>query len=347
MNPSVGRILDANANRAREALRVIEDYARFVLNDAAICGELKSLRHELVDTLKPFLADAILYRDSLHDVGTTIKTGAELSRSDLSHVVIAAGKRLGEALRVLEEVTKTMQPLAASRIETLRYRFYAIEQQISQTFPSSLAERFAREVKLYVLITESVCRHPWQHVAREAIAGGADCLQLREKEIDAGDFLNRAREFVAICREGKVISIINDRIDIACLSDADGVHVGQTDLPCAEVRKFIGREKLIGVSTHAIEQAKRARLDGADYIGVGPVFPSSTKPRDLLPGLDYARQVAAGLPDFPAVAIAGITGRKIDEVLLTGMRKIAVASAVTEHDNPREAARLLRSKLEV
>src|SRR4051812_21312525 len=124
MNSAVLRLLDANANRAREALRVIEDYARFVLNDQAICGELKQLRHDFADATKSFAADAILHRDTPGDVGTSVKTSAELSRDDLSHVVTAAGKRLGEALRVIEEYLKTTTPVDASKTESIRYRFY-------------------------------------------------------------------------------------------------------------------------------------------------------------------------------------------------------------------------------
>src|SRR5262245_20612547 len=103
VNAAVLRILDANANRAREALRVIGDSARFVLNDDALCASLKQLRHDLSGATAGFVSDAILHRDTPGDVGTTAKTQAELKRDDLNHVVTAAGKRLGEALRTIEE----------------------------------------------------------------------------------------------------------------------------------------------------------------------------------------------------------------------------------------------------
>ena len=141
---------------------------------------------------------------------------------------------------------------------------------------------------MYVLITESVCKRPWIEAAKLAIEGGADCLQLREKNLESGEFLRRAKQFVELCHAHNVISIINDRPDIAIMSGADGVHVGQDDLPARDVRKLLGPNKILGVSTHRIEQARQAVLDGADYIGVGPVFRSPTKPRDFLPGLDYA-----------------------------------------------------------
>ncbi|HEX4342197.1 MAG TPA: thiamine phosphate synthase, partial [Verrucomicrobiae bacterium] len=229
----------------------------------------------------------------------------------------------------------------AEKIEVIRYRFYEIEQNVARTLrPAGLFEK----VRLMVLITESACKRPWLEVAEAAIAGGADCLQLREKNLEAGELLRRAKQIVTMCRRNGVISIINDRPDIAVLSSADGVHVGQGDLPASEARKVVGREKIVGVSTHRIEQAKQAVLDGANYIGIGPVFRSSTKPREILPGLGYAKEIAEKI-QIPAVAIAGITGENVDEVLKTGLRRIAVTAAVTGCDDVKSAAERIKRKL--
>ena len=336
------RIIDANANRAREALRVVEDYARFGLNDDPLCSKLKLLRHDLAEALADTLADAILCRDTTGDVGTAIKAPGELTRDDLSHVIIAAGKRFGEAIRCLEEFAKTTDPAAAARLEQIRYRFYVLEQTVAFTLHP--ARRFA-EVRLYVLITQSHCAgRPWQQIAQQAIEGGADCLQLREKDIESGDLLRRAREFVALCRKRGVISIINDRADIALAADADGVHVGQTDLPAREARRIVGRDKIVGVSTHCIDHARQAVLDGADYIGVGPIFPSRTKQRDFVAGLDYARQVASEVA-IPAVGISGITADNLSQVLATGLRAVAVTKSVAAAADPKAAASEMKAIL--
>jgi thiamine-phosphate pyrophosphorylase len=342
MNGPVLRILDANANRAREALRVIEDYARFALNDQALCGSLKGLRHDLAAATSTFVDEAILHRDTPGDVGTGTKTTAELSREDVAHVVTAAGKRLGEALRTIEEYLKTADPNTASKVESIRYRFYDFERQIAFTLRPA-ACGFAN-VKLYVLITESSCKRSWLEVAEEAIRGGANCLQLREKSLESGELLCRAKDFVALCKRHNVISIINDRPDVALMSGADGVHVGQTDLPAAEVRKLIGRGKILGVSTHNLEQARQAVRDGADYIGVGPFFRSPTKPRDFVAGAAYAKQVVEQIK-IPAVAIAGITEGNVDEVLATGIKAVAVTAAVAGADDPQRAAKRLKERL--
>lgn len=335
------RILDANANRAREALRVLEDYARFALNHDELSGALKEVRHGLASATSELLAEAILHRDTPGDVGTDNKTASEARREDLAAVVTAAGKRLGEAMRVIEEILKTENPVQAATVEKLRYRFYDLEQKIARTL--NPADRFAH-VRLYVLITESICKRPWLEAAEQAILGGADCLQLREKDLESGELLRRARLLTDLCRRHDVLCIINDRPDIALLCGADGVHVGQTDLPAAEVRKIIGRNRIVGVSTHRIDQARQAVLDGADYLGVGPVFRSSTKTRDILPGPAYAKQVAESIK-IPAVAIAGITEGNVDEVLATGLRAVAVTAAVIGCDDPRTAAERLKLKL--
>src|SRR4029450_12422277 len=129
---------------------------------------------------------------------------------------------------------------------------------------------------------------------------------------------SRARQLTDLCRRHGVLSIINDRPDIALLANADGVHVGQGDLPAKEGRKLIGREKILGVSTHNLDQAKQALLDGADYIGVGPFFRSTTKTRDFIAGPAGGAQVAKAIP-IPAVAIAGINEQNVDEVFATGI----------------------------
>jgi thiamine-phosphate pyrophosphorylase len=249
---------------------------------------------------------------------------------------------LGEALRTIEEYLKTADASRAAQVERIRYAFYDIEQQIALTLRPAACV-FAK-VRLYVLITESVCKKPWLETAEQAILGGADCLQFREKQLETGEFFRRAKQFVELCRRHDVISIVNDRADIALAVDADGVHVGQSDLPARETRKLIGNKKIVGVSTHNLAQAKQAVLDGADYIGVGPFFKSATKTRDFIAGADYARHVAEQIR-VPAVAIAGISEQNVDEVLASGMTALAVTAAVCGADDPRAAAQRLKARL--
>ncbi|GAB4110206.1 MAG: thiamine phosphate synthase [Phycisphaeraceae bacterium] len=335
--PSVYRILDANANRAREALRVMEDAARFVLDDAELSGQLKQLRHDMAQCLSSF-SQLEAWRDTPGDVGTALTTDSEQSRSDVADVVTAAGKRLSEALRVLEEYSKTLPETLANvsaSIEKLRYRGYTLEQKLT----SAMGTTRARQWKLCVLISESLCPEgDWLRVAEAVVAGGADCIQLREKGLDDRELLTRTRRLVSFCRPKGVAVIINDRPDVALLGEADGVHLGQTDLPCREVRKLVGRQLLIGVSTCSLDQAGQALADGADYCGVGPMFPTMTKHKPVLAGPEYLREYLAW-GRLPHLAIGGINPNNIMELVAAGVKGVAVSSAVCSADKPDEITR--------
>lgn len=336
VNRDVARIIDANFNRAREALRVMEEYARFVLGDPAGCEALKRCRHHLSVCLQRVPADAMLTaRDTPADVGSTISTSSERQRTDAREVFIAAAKRLPEALRAIEEYAKTFDPDLAGEIESLRYRAYEVEQRLLMR--GQRAARFAG-VRIYVIITESLCRTGWLQTAADAIAGGADCLQLREKSLEDGELLERARELGALCRERDVLFVVNDRPDVAVLSDADGVHLGQTDMSPADARRIVGPGRLIGLSTHTPEQFRDALVAEPDYIAVGPMFASTTKPQPHVPGPDRLAR-AAGETSIPIVPIGGITPDRVGILKQAGAKRVCVCSAIIGAENVQAAAR--------
>jgi thiamine-phosphate pyrophosphorylase len=343
MNPAIARILDANCNRAREALRVLEDYARLGLNDGGLSGELKTLRHDLAGILGRLGgAELVLARDTPGDPGVGIKTPAELERGGLFDVLCANAKRLTEALRVLEELGKTFEPAAAANIENIRYRCYALEQRILRS--AGQQGRLAR-VRLYVLLTEALCRRPWDQTLEALLAGGADCIQLREKNLSDCELLRRARILVEKCRSRAVVSIINDRVDVALAAGADGVHLGQQDMPCAIARKIAGRDMIIGISTQTAEQARAAVRDGATYIAIGPMFPTQTKIKPRLAGVEYAREIRGADLPIPSVAIGGITPDNLGQLLTAGVAAVAVSSAALAADDPQALCRRLRDML--
>jgi thiamine-phosphate pyrophosphorylase len=339
MHDQVSRILDANFNRAREALRVIEDFARFIQDDPVGCELVKNLRHDLVACMRRLPSDRLLSaRNTPGDVGTGIFTASERCRLDARDVCTAAVKRLPEALRTLEEYGKVVDPQFAVAIEALRYRAYDLEQRM--LLRGDRSGRFAR-VRLYVLITESLCRGDWPAVAEAAIAGGADCLQLREKGLNDGELLRRARQLGEICRRREAIFIVNDRPDIARLADADGVHLGQTDVSVADARRILGPDRLIGLSTHTEEQLRAALAARPDYIAVGPMFASSTKPQDHVPGPDLLA-CAARQTDLPVVPIGGITSENMGILQAAGAHRLCVCAAViSAPDVAAAAGRLL------
>ena len=184
---------------------------------------------------------------------------------------------------------------------------------------------------MYALVDTHSDEEAFKQFITDIIAGGVDVIQLRDKRADDRLLLSRSRILKdCIAASGReVLFIMNDRPDLAVLAGADGVHVGQEELPVALVRQIVG-ELLIGVSTHSIEQARQAVLDGADYIGAGPVFESQTKEFTHFPGLDYLREVAAEI-EIPVFAIGGITADNVEEVYQTGIHRVAISSALLEN----------------
>ena len=337
------RVIDANLNRAAEALRVLEEYARLVLDDAGLTERLKSLRHGLTEAAtRHGLAGCLSARDIQHDVGTQIEMPAERQREDVRAVAAAAAKRAAQAMRCLEEYGKVDYPAFAESIERLRYDVYAIEQDALVTSPRRKQLAAAR---LHVLVTQSLCRRPWLEVARLALEGGADAIQLREKNLSDGELLNRARQLRELTAAHSALLFINDRADIARLADADGVHLGQSDLSVADARQIAGHGLLVGKSTHGEDEILAALAERPDYIAVGPVFASSTKPEVPVQGPSLVT-LARRLTDLPIVAIGGVDSTNVSMLLANGTIQFAVSSAVIAAADPLAATRSLRAAID-
>ena len=355
---SIPRVIDANANRAREALRVMEDTARFVLDDADLSAACKQLRHELRDAL-PDAGDLLAHRDTPRDVGTSQHTAQEARRDSLADLATAAGKRLGEALRTLEEFVKLntgeeKKPNAArilpgalpgGQLKQLRYRGYDLEQRFGRQLA---ARQRGRQWRLCLLLTVSLCKLPWEEVLDQSLAAGVDCVQVREKGLEDAELLQHACAVVARCRAFATAHpdrdapsvIINDRPDIAVLCGAHGVHLGQTDLPPEAARRVLGPDLHLGVSATHLDQARAAVAAGADYCGVGPMFPTTTKHKPTLAGPAFLTQCRAAVP-LPHLAIGGITPDRLPELLDAGVLGIAVCAAIATSDYPGEIAQRL------
>jgi len=336
------RILDANANRVQEGLRVIEEYARFVLSDSFLTRELKQIRHRLTEVLQRLPeSQRMAARDTAGDVGTELTADTEFVRHDVSDVAAANMARTQQALRAIEEYAKVGWPELARQVEPLRYRLYVLGQAL---FRVEQSQHRLAAARLYVLVDGGIDEGDFERRCKAVLAGGAHMVQLRDKHLDDRRLLARARQLRAWSAEADAIFIMNDRPDLARLARADGVHVGQAELHVHEARAIMGPDALVGVSTHSIEQVRQAVLEGADYLGCGPTFPSSTKTFESYPGLNLLREVAAeiGLPSF---AIGGIRLDRLEQVCSTGFRRIAVSDAVWRASDPAAAARELVNRL--
>ncbi|MEZ6072177.1 MAG: thiamine phosphate synthase [Pirellulales bacterium] len=336
------RVLDASANRAREALRVAEDYTRFVLNDRHLTERLKQLRHRLAAALATIEGpQRYACRDTPGDVGTELTTASERNRPDVDAVLTAACKRLGESLRSLEEFGKTVDDAFAASIERLRYDAYTVEAALHVT-RGALAR--LSDARLYVLVDACATEASFVSLVEELVTAGVDVIQLRDKRLTDRELVERARRLCAMTAGSRTLAIINDRPDIAAAVGADGVHVGQDEMRVRDARAIVGAGALVGVSTHSLDDARRAALDGADYIGVGPTFPSTTKRFADYLGVPLVAAVAQEIR-LPAFAIGGITTTNAAEVLATGIHGLAVAAAVTQARDPAIAVSELRALL--
>ena len=204
--------------------------------------------------------------------------------------------------------------------------------------------RYIDKARLYVLLTTDLCRQPVLDTARLAVHGGADVLQLRGKGISDEEFSRLALELRELTWKLNIIFIVNDRPDIAIRAYADGLHIGRDDMPIEEARRLMGKGRLIGLSTHSVKQARQAQSQGADYLGVGPVFATDTKARAKPVGTTLIEQVTKEI-DIPVFAIGGINRDNIGRVLDAGATRVAVCSAVVSEVDVQAAAKGLSYEL--
>lgn len=193
------------------------------------------------------------------------------------------------------------------------------------------------DLSLYLVTDKSDDVEKFLNTIEEAIKGGTTVVQIREKTAETLDFYNLALKVKDITTKYNVPLIINDRVDVALAIDADGVHVGQSDMPCDVTRRLIGEDKILGVSAATIDEAQKAQKDGADYIGTGAVFPTQTK--DDAPKItkDNLKEIVESI-DIPVVAIGGISLENAHELKDTGIAGLSVVSAIMSSDNPKKSS---------
>lgn len=338
VSPQLLRIIDANTNRAAEGLRVLEDVARLLLNDDELTRQLKNLRHELVSSDWPFQKQLLQARDSEGDVGANLEVSGERG---LPTTIVANARRVQESLRVMEELAKTTGTLSSEKFKQARFSLYAIEKALLSRLLRQ--DKMKRLTGLYVIIdTPSLKGRSHVEVARQVIQGGARTIQLRDKISSKRELLPIAQELRELCARQNVLFIMNNYLDLALAVDADGLHVGQDDLPAAVARRLLPIDKALGVSALTVEQARSARSDGADYVAVGPIFPTPSKEAEVV-GLEILRQVRQAVT-LPLVAIGGINKDNVAQGLAAGADAVAVISAVLGAEDVTEASRQIAKR---
>lgn len=341
------RIIDANLNRTGEGLRVLEDIARLVLNDAALSQRLKTMRHELVTGDLPFNTKLIQARDSEGDVGINTLAPGQEKPKELPVVIMANARRIQQSLRTMEELTKTKDitpKLDPEKFKEARFNLYSIERELLSKILRQ--DKVQHICGLHAIIdTQALKGRSHIEVAAQIIRGGTKTLQLRDKLTSKKGLLPIAQQLKALCAEHNVLFIVNDYLDLALAANADGLHLGQNDLPVKVARRLLPIDKILGFSTTTVDQAIAAESDGADYIAVGSIYPTPSKETAVIVGLDRLRQVRQAV-SLPLVAIGGITKDNVAEVIAAGADSVAVISAILEAESPEEAARQIVSRIE-
>lgn len=334
MTRALDRLLDANGNRAAEGLRVLEDIARFLLDDGHLAELAKTHRHAVRQAIP---ASAVAARDTAGDVGTTITTSDEMRRTRLVDLVRANAARVQEALRACEEALKLLtQPAAAAAVEAARYAVYRLETGLLARLPAWRLHG----VRLYALIDTSLTDDPVR-VAGAVARGGAGVVQLRAKGLDERAYHELALRVQDAARTGGALFMVNDHVAVARAIAADGVHVGQDDLGIAETRAVVGPGCAIGLSTHTPEQVVAGLGSGADYLGLGPMFATSTKPHEPERGpglLDAVRERLRSPQGRPSYAIGGLDRERIAALKPRLPHGVAVAGALCRAADPERAA---------
>lgn len=348
------RIIDANLNRSSEGLRVLEDIARFLFNDVELHQRLRTLRHDLAQETKSLSVRLLSQRDSEHDVGHPLSSvERELamettSLQGLMDLVTANAKRVEESLRVVEELAKLpdlSSKLNSARFGQARFALYSLERDLISRI--SRRDKMERVGGLYVILDRQfVVGRNELDIAGQIIEGGARIIQLRDKQSKKRELLLVAQKLRELCSQADVLFIINDYLDLALAVDADGLHVGQEDLPLHVIRRELPVDKIVGCSVMTLSQATKAQGEGIDYIAVGSIFPTATKDGANVVGVDRLQEIKRTI-STPLVAIGGINQNNIGEVVSAGAYAVAVISAVLGEKDIKGAVRKLIAKMDL
>ncbi len=336
----MNRIIDANLNRATEALRVLEEICRFKFNDLILTTELKNIRHDICLFFDDKYDVLLKSRNTLCDVGTEVDNPTKSSRHniDFASVFRSNFKRLEQALRVLNEY--------GGLSDTFRYKIYTIEKNMNERLQMDIKKYLLKDKRLYLVTNSDGFDTDAEFLDKVALAikSGVDIVQLREKTKPASKIIQYGRVIRQLTSEYGALFIVNDRVDLAQILNADGVHLGQDDIDIHSAREILGEEKIIGISTHKPQDAIEAIKHGADYIGVGPIYKTPTKPLREPAGLEYLQWAAKNV-DIPFYAIGSIDLSSIDEVISCGASRVALVRAIMCADNIQDVVCQLKHKI--
>ena len=334
----ISQIIDANLDRAREGLRVLEDWARFGLGKEDIVIRIKNFRQILG---KNHLEIYKISRNHIEDQCKGLTHVEQTNRKSPSQIISSNSARVQEALRVIEEFARNHNNKLSKVASEIRYEIYSLEIELLNFLNRERSESIIIENNLY-LITDN--RENLLEIVEKILLGGVRIIQHRFKDGKDKDNLNKAIELNILCKKYNSLFIVNDRVDIALASNADGVHLGQDDIDIKTARKLLGSSKIIGVSANNSTDITNAVKHGCDYIGVGPVFQTFTKINKEPLGVEKIKALTKNI-NIPWFAIGGINKENISSLKNHGISKVALVSGLLNSDDPKEEAIIILKEL--
>ena len=332
------QIIDANLDRAREGLRVIEDWARFGLGEENFVNRIKNFRQILGKNHLEIYKKSRNYSEDQCKGLTHIE---QIKRKTPEQIISSNSARVQEALRVIEEFSRLHNNELSNIVSEIRYEVYTLEIELLRLSKRKKSGEIIKENDLYVITDQ---RENLLEKIEEILIAGVKIIQHRFKKGTDKDHLEEAIKIKNLCKRHNSLFIINDRIDIALASDADGIHLGKDDLELKTARKLLGHSKIIGISANNETDISNALKDGCDYLGIGPVFETSTKKNKKPIGIEKIKILTKDL-NIPWFAIGGITTTNISYLKSYGFKKVALVSQLMNSENPKEEAIMILKEL--
>ena len=332
------QIIDANLDRAREGLRVLEDWARFGLGENDYVKRIKNFRQILG---KNHLEIYKKTRNYIEDRSKGLTHIEQFNRKTSEQIISSNAARVQEALRVIEEFSRLHNHELSKIASDIRYEIYTLEIDLLISSKCKNSERILKENDLYVITDQ---KENLLETIEAILSVGVKIIQHRFKKGTDKENLQEAIQIKNLCNRYNALLIINDRVDIALAANADGIHLGQDDLDLKNARKLLGFSKIIGISANNEIDISNAVKEGCNYIGIGPVFKTKTKKGKKPLGIDKIKTLTKNI-NIPWFAIGGITTNNITYLKSNGFKKVALVSQIMNSEDPKEDAIMILKEL--
>jgi len=334
----IAQIIDANLDRAREGLRVLEDWARFALGRQDLVKTIKDFRQTLGKNHLRIYKES---RNFIDDNCTGLTHPEQFKRNNSNSIISSNAARVQEALRVIEEFSRDHNQDLCSISSAIRYQIYELEIQLLEGRANFELQKILDENDLYCITLDT--ENLFEKI-KNILEGGVKIIQLRCKNGKDSDNLKLAIKIRELCDSFDALFLINDRVDIALACKADGVHLGQSDMDIKSARNILGYSKIIGISASNERDITKAIQDGCDYLGIGPVFATSTKKEKVPLGIDTLKSLTKEI-SIPWFAIGGIKQNNISLLKENNISKVAIITDLINSKNPKEKAMMIINSL--